>query len=859
MTRRAAPASDPTLRYAILGAAFGALFPLAATFVQMGLSGGSPSTDGFFSAQAGQPLLWIIDTAPLVLATLAALVGRRQHEVGKLQEVRHAADLDRFFQLSLDPLCILGTDGAFVRVNPSFTRVLGHDADAATGLRFLQIVHPEDAEHARAQTERLAAGEAVSYFEVRCRHADGSYRWLGWSGIPAQRQDVVYAVGRDVTESKAAERELIEAKEAAEAANRAKSEFVANMSHEIRTPMNGIIGMTRLAMDGELTGEQREYLAMVDSSAHALLDIINDVLDFSKIEAGRLELEPLPFSLRETLADAFKAMALRAAERNVELLYEEDADVPEGLVGDPGRLRQVLLNLVGNAVKFTDSGEVSVHVSVRERSDEEVLLNFQVRDTGIGIPPEKQHMVFEAFAQADGSTTRRYGGTGLGLAISSRIVALMGGTLEVESEQGRGSVFRFDARFGLHRVASASGAPVRLDGMRALVVDDNATNRRILVECVRRWGMEAEQADGAAAALRTMATAAERGEPVRLVLSDVHMPDVDGFELAERVLRPGPGGAPSVMLLTSAVRGGDWARARDLGVAAFMLKPILPSELLEEIRRVVGRRDLDTLAGERAAAKPTSDRALKVLLAEDNRVNQTLATALLARRGHQVTVVTTGREVLAHLDAEPWDLVLMDVQMPDIDGIEATRIIRARESASGARVPIVAMTAHVMTGDRERCLQAGMDDYVSKPMEATELFGAIDRALVRGGGRAWVPPVFDRVVALHHLGGDVAALQHEVAMFVEAGPNHLLRIDRALDAGETAAAEREARSLEEAGASLGMTRLRDAARTLREAVAASEGTQVPAAALHDALDEVLLALRRSDPSTPRSEGAPSAR
>ena len=860
MSPRTSPASDPAIRYAILGAAFGVLFPLAATFLQMGLTGGRASAEGFLAAQAGQPLLWIIDSAPIVLAGLAALVGRRQSEVRKLQDVRHAADLDRFFQLSLDPLCIVGTDGVFRRVNPSFTRVLGHRAEELSALSFLDLIHPADEAFAREQTRRLEAGDAVSYFEVRCRHADGSYRWLGWSGIPAEHDAEIYAVGRDVTDAKAAEHALIEAKEAAETANRAKSEFVANMSHEIRTPMNGIIGMTRLAMDSELSREQREYLEMVDTSAHALLDIINDVLDFSKIEAGKLEIEPLPLSLRDTLADAFKALSLRAAEKGIELLYEEDDGVPEGLVGDAGRLRQVLVNLVGNAVKFTDAGEVAVHVSVVERDDAHARLRFQVRDTGIGIPGDKQRMIFEAFAQADGSTTRRYGGTGLGLAISARIVALMGGTLEVDSEPGKGSVFHFDARFGLSQeaVTTLAEAPpgVRLEGLRALIVDDNATNRRILVECVRRWGMEAEQAEGAGAALAALDRAAGQEQPIRLVLSDVHMPDTDGFELAERILGPGRPGAPSVMLLTSAVRGGDWMRARELGVAAFMLKPILPSELLEQVRRVVGRReDVGALRPE-APARPAPDRPLKVLLAEDNRVNQTLATALLSRRGHRVTVATTGREVLDRLDAETFDLVLMDVQMPDLDGIEATRIIRAHE-APERRVPIVAMTAHVMAGDRERCLQAGMDDYVSKPMEAPELFGAIARVLSGdGAGKGYVPPVFDRVVALHHVGGDPSILRSLVAMFVEHAPTRLDLLRRAVRAGDGPTVEKEAHALKGTAATLGMARLRDAAREM-ERVWASPGADAVEGLLGevgDAVDEVLQALRRTDLELATPEG-----
>jgi two-component system, sensor histidine kinase and response regulator len=626
--------------------------------------------------------------------------------------------------------------------------------------------------------------------------------------------------------------DLVAAKEAAEAASRAKSEFLANMSHEIRTPLNGVIGMTDLALDSKPEGQLGEYLKVIESSANSLLTVINDILDFSKIEAGKMDLEVIDFDLRNCLEEALRPLALRADEKGLELLCDIATNVPEIVQGDSTRLRQVVVNLVGNAIKFTSAGEVVLRVEVEGKENESQNILFTVIDTGIGIPPEKRESIFNPFSQADTSTTRRYGGTGLGLTICARLVSMMEGRIWLESELGRGSQFHFTARLKAvaHTAESTFGLPYeKLRGTSVLIVDDNATNRRILQDILRGCGMVTGQAEGGEQAIAELLVAKSSGRAYELVLTDMHMPDMDGFGLIEKIRDTAGLSTTTIMMLTSAGHGEDVERCRKLGVKSYLLKPIRKWELVSAIGKALGEAVAFTQPVPAASGTPaTSVEGLHILLAEDNRVNQKVAIRTLEKMGHSVVVAENGRDAVSLVGKHTFDLVLMDIQMPILDGLTATRQIRDAESEGRSYTPIIAMTAHAMKGDRERCLESGMDGYVSKPIDRKALKEAIASA-VKGSRHSSHQDDSDTdsigwnyEQVLERIGGDETLFREIAQIFQDETPKNLEILRQAISRRDAAAIEKIAHSLKSQLGYLGTPGISQRTRALEEMARAND-------------------------------------
>lgn len=869
---------------------------------------------------------------------------------------RAQRELDRFFDLSLDMLCIAGVDGHFKRINPAFERVLGYTREELLERPFVDFVHPDDKVQTLAELTRLSKGAPTIHFENRYRCKDGTYKWLAWTSTPVVEDGRLYAVARDISEGKRAEQELRDsekrtrlivetaldaflamdsqgdiidwnpraeeifgwsrdealgrrldetviperyreifrmgltqflqtgegrlmhdrfeisalhrdgyefpveytispihlkgeyifsafvhdisrrkqreeelqrAKEEAERANRAKSDFLANMSHEIRTPMNAIIGLTELVLDSELTPRQREHLTIVERSGESLLMLINGILDFSKIEAGKLDLEAAEFDVRETLGDTLKSLATRAHAKALELTWQCEPNVPETVIGDAGRLRQVLVNLIDNAVKFTEQGEVEVHVGCESSAPGGVALHFSVADTGIGIPSDKADAIFEAFEQADTSTSRRFGGTGLGLSISSRLVELMHGRIWIEHRQPHGTTFHFTAEFGRpagepRRVRERHVEPLR--GRRGIIGDGNTATLRAISSMLFEWGANVDTFTDPESAIDMLRQAGDSGDAYDFVVCDSALPHA-GVQLVRQIGADPQLRRARVVLLISSVNLEDAALCKELDFVSVVTKPVKEAELLDALGVGPVEAGSRGQAGDGSTGKMSGLRPLQILLAEDSPANQKLAVGLLDKHGHSVVVACNGYEALEACESGAFDLILMDVQMPGMDGLEATAAIRRAERGTGRHTPIVAMTAHALAGSREEYLAAGMDGYVAKPVRPQELYRTIT-SLVTGDAPVVPPPQqsnestsrLDWDAALESTDGDAQLLKDVVEVFLTQRDDLLRDIERGVQSCDATLLSRPVHTMRGALANFGAARALELAERIREQV-----------------------------------------
>ncbi|MCK6456487.1 MAG: response regulator [Phycisphaerae bacterium] len=817
------------------------------------------STANAFLSIAGGGLV-ALGMLAAIFTALRCEISKRKRTTGELLESKQ--ELDRFFTLSRDLLCITGNDGRFKRISAAWERTLGFTQEELLSRPYLDFVHPDDRALTVAAATKLTAGGNVEKFENRYRCKDGSYRWLLWSATPAPDGRSCYATARDITDRKDHEHALIDAKEAADAASRAKSAFLAHMSHELRTPLNGVVGMTELLLNTRLDAEQERYVRVAKASGDALLALINDILDFSKIEAGRLDLESVEFDPVDVVESVGEAMSHRAAQKHIELACHVDENVPRRLRGDPVRLHQVVTNLVGNAVKFTDAGEVLIRLWAAEAGPCRTRLTCSVKDTGIGIAEDRQAALFQPFSQADTSTSRVYGGTGLGLAISQRLVERMGGSLRVRSAPGRGSEFEFS--IVCETVSAAAPRRSRsadLANRRILVVDDNATNREILERQLESWRATVHSVNSAAAALALLDRANEADAAFDLALLDLRMPGVNGEDLVREIRRRTHLQALPIAILTSSLEPLTAETMRTLRIGACLFKPVRQSRLLDTILTLLATNDrTQPRLPEPAHVAPTGPppelrRAARLLAAEDNDVNREVVASVLRRAGYRCDLVVDGRQAVEAVRRSAYDIVLMDCRMPVMDGYDAARAIRQLEAQgqvhtrTGQRLIVLALTAEAVKGDRDRCLDAGMDDYLSKPIRPDHLVRMVDAYMERLTGRpqtapptampdappqAPVPsavgsPTINVPGLLEAWEGNVGLIAPILEKFCETTAGEVEQIRRGIDAGDWEAVSRQAHGLKGAAAFV---------RADRAQALAAEIETLGRAAAREALHEV---------------------